>query len=275
MTIENILRAPSLLELANRLNCFLGQNGFCQRDMARLYGEVKQTYEHAIIEAFYESHPSWCVCDHGVASDIYLYRNWSKSRSINENKESLRKISESIRGDFNLSDERQITIKSVEQILTFLDKHYCFSDCVLKDRPLFILLLDCGHNLYNALCRTFTFQTEAVGCDIYMFRTRVGSQENLEYIFLHELGHVLASRLTGEFSAVPSSFLAINKMLLSDIQFADISRNAAEAFADTFAMSVLSHPELRHFDMFQNIPDELRALFNIYMRSEIQNLKKV
>ena len=90
-------------------------------------------------------------------------------------------------------------------------------------------------------------------------------------ILLHELGHVLNLRLTGDISAAPDDFLSFAEPFFPGLS-TKYRTSAPEFFAHCFAMGVASRPGLERYDAFLNIQNEHKQLFDAYMRSKIAQL---
>ena len=124
-----------------------------------------------------------------------------------------------------------------------------------------VFLPDCGHQTYDAFCRPYVFDNRAVVCDIflpYILRDKLATPES---IFLHELGHVLNVRLTGDIAQAPPAFLDFGEPFFPGLSTKHRSISG-ELFAHSFTMGVFSrHPELREFDPFTEVAPEDKQAF--------------
>jgi hypothetical protein len=69
-----------------------------------------------------------------------------------------------------------------------------------------------------------------------------------EYVFLHELGHVLQTSLTGSVDVVPEEFLRFDQTVGGQLKQGD--PDACEVFADLFAIAVMRGTALCSHDPF-------------------------
>ena len=88
-------------------------------------------------------------------------------------------------------------------------------------------------------------------------------------MFLHELGHVLNVRLTGDLTLAPPAFLEFGESFFPGLS--DRHRSVSgELFAHCFAMGVFSrHPELRELDPFTMVTVEDKQAFGQFMEAGI------
>ena len=92
----------------------------------------------------------------------------------------------------------------------------------------------------------------------YILRDKIATPES---IFLHELGHVVNVRLTGDVTQAPPAFLDFGEPFFPGLSTKHRSISG-ELFAHCFAMGVFSrHPELREFDPFTEVAPEDKQAF--------------
>lgn len=262
--VKELLQAPTLPELASRLNHCLQEDRLHQHDFNCIRKHLEFSYRRHLLDAFYSGHSSYCICTGAEATDIYLYRNWPASKSDKRNKKSLQKIAEQIQDDLLPAEGPQITPKAVHEILRFLEARYQFLRRVRKGTPLFIILPDCSHKNLNGLCRTHLCQGNQTDCEIYLFHSLKHREYSPEYVFLHELGHVLNLALTGTLEIVPNSFWEFAETLFPKLTLAH-QKSVSEIFADCFAMGVMSLPPMVQFDPFGSTPFECKQVLELYM----------
>ena len=84
-----------------------------------------------------------------------------------------------------------------------------------------------------------------------------------EYVFLHELGHVLHSVITGSVLTVPDEFIKFHNSIPDALHIEHGNMDALELFADTFAISVMRGTELSCYDPFhfEDAPNGMLELF--------------
>ena len=263
-----LLHVPTLPELASRIKICLQEDRMRQHDFDCLRKNLELSYKKCLLDAFYSGHASYCICTGAEATDIYLYRNWPASKSDRRNKKSLRQISEQIEDDLMPTRGTQITPTAVHKILALLEARYQFLQRVRKGKPLFIILPDCSHKNYNGLCRTHLCKRNQTDCEIYLFHSLEYHKYSPEFVFLHELGHVLNLALTGTLEIVPNGFLEFAEILFPNMTV-PYQKTVSEIFADCFAMGIMSLPPMARFDPFGSTRFECKQVIELYMLSLI------
>lgn len=162
-------------------------------------------------------------------------------------------------------------MRPLERIIRDLDEQDHFTAKVLGGEQILILSAGApiGASAHFAgltsikttlLTAIFTYSTDAED-----HGTSWGS------ILLHELGHVLNLRLTGDISAAPDDFLSFAEPFFPGLS-TKYRTSAPEFFAHCFAMGVASRRGLERYDAFPNIQKEHKQLFDAYTRSKIARL---
>ena len=104
-----------------------------------------------------------------------------------------------------------------------------------------------------------------------MFHAIKDIRTSPECTLLHELGHVLNVSRTGDIAILPDSFQKFNELLLRPEDCKVVMQEATEMYANVFAMAVLTAKELREFDRYGFIPDEVRSWMKKYIRYELSS----
>ena len=269
--VTELLQVPTLPELAYRIKHCLQEDRLHQHEFDCLREHLEFFYKKYRLDAFYSGHPSYCICTGAEATDIYLYRNWPASKSEKRNKKSLQQIAEQIQDELLPAEGAQITSESVHEILALLETRYQFLQRVRKGKPLFIILPECNHKNFNGLCRTHRCQGNQADYEIYLFHSLKHQEYSPEYVFLHELGHVLNLALTGTLEIVPNGFWELSEVLFPKLTSSH--QNAvSEIFADCFAMGVMSLSSMVQFDPFNSTRFECKQMIELYMQSLITTL---
>lgn len=82
---------------------------FSHHEYEQLHQELRARYEQQIMEAFMDRHPGWIVVEGNVACMMYLYRNWSFSKSVEENVTQLSALANDITENYDNCDDRFLT----------------------------------------------------------------------------------------------------------------------------------------------------------------------
>lgn len=244
-------------------------NFFSQKDYEQLHRELLTKYQQLIMEALLESHPNWSILWGNSACMMFLYRNWLFQKNAEGNAQQLLILAGEISVNYKHSSETFLTPEATKTTLQIVDQIYGFSNRILKDRHMFVFLLDAVHSKEDAFCRTFQLKNSGPCADIYMFSSIRDSVSTLPSVLLHELGHCVALALTGDTKTIPEDFPLLPSLLGLNIPHSDMS----EFFAHCFAMSLLYEPTLQQYDPFQIVPLEHKQLLRVYFKHKIDNHK--
>lgn len=263
--------ANNFCELASVLAELLSQDPPEKVKIKKLYSHIEQTYISAMSGAILDKHSQWCVQDHQRAAELYLYQNWPHGETGRDLISKLNMLVDQMESDFSPSEGEQLSVASIERILSYLDQQDHYSERVLKNGKLMILSAGCSHCQFDALSRPRIYQDDSFCCDIYLFHRKRDENSSLESILLHELGHVLNLSLTGDISAVPEDFFTFGELFFPGLS-TTYRNQASEFFAHCFSMGITSRPELQQYDAFPAIKLEHKKLFDTYMKSKITSL---
>lgn len=262
----------NFVELGEVLKILLSEQKISQKLISNLHDQAEHALIMAANEAIIDRHPGWIVCEGHRAAELYLCRNWRRSGKLDDEKERLRILTEQMKKDFVTAQNERVDLEVVEKIMRDLDEHDHFTAKVLGGEQLLILSAGCAHRRFSALCRPYIYQDDSFSCDIYLFqRTSEDRSTSWGSILLHELGHVLNLRLTGDISVVPDDFLSFAEWFFPGLS-TKYRTSAPEFFAHCFAMGVASRPGLECYDAFPDIQRKHKRLFDAYMQSKIARL---
>ena len=267
-----MLSINNFIELKENLEILLAEQNLSHELISGLHDQVEHTLIMAANEAIIDRHPGWILCEGRRAAELYLCRNWRRGGQLEDEKTRLRVLAEQMKKDFIAAQNERIDLRPLERIMRDLDEQNHFTAKVLGEEPLLILSAGCSQRCFSALCRPYIYQDDSFSCDIYLFqRTAEDHGTSWGSILLHELGHVLNLRLTGDISAAPDDFLSFAEPFFPGLS-TKYRTSAPEFFAHCFAMGVASRPGLERYDAFLNIQNEHKQLFDAYMRSKIAQL---
>jgi hypothetical protein len=118
---------------------------------------------------------------------------------------------------------------------------------VISQKPLYIFHLANSHKAFNSMSG-FGDGEEAGHGVIVMFHMK-DQDVSPEYVFLHELGHILQVAITQSPSVVPPVFLRFHNEI-GGAPLRESNPDAPEVFADTFAIAVMHGTELEKYNPF-------------------------
>lgn len=242
-----------------------------QAECKQLYSTLEDRCQHHYLNSLLSGHRNWYICEGASAVFTYLYRNWSYQSSLKANREYLVEIANHLQRDYFCANGQQITVQEITHILSILDKHYDFSQKVLGDALLYLMLPNDAHRTYDALCRPYTTPGGQWICDIILPHIQRDTKTNPGSILLHELGHLLNLKLTGSLLVLPEPFVQLDG-LMRTIQTAGSTEELSELFAHLFAMTMLRQPELKQYDSYPPLPEETQAVFTAYFQTLLARL---
>ena len=241
---------------------------YYQRDYEQLHQELSARCDQLIMEAFMDRHPGWSVVEGNAACMMYLYRNWSFSRRVEENVAQLSALANDITENYDDCDDSFLTAEVAAETMKVAERVYDFSKRVLCKQHLFIFLFHAKHRTEDSFCRCMNMTDGSVAADIYMMIPHKDLEATPQSMFLHELGHCVNIALTGNPETPPEDFALVTSLIGVNYDNCDV----AEFFAHCFAMSLLIEPELLSVDPFKMVPQNHKQLFRAYYQLKIQNL---
>lgn len=235
---------------------------YSQRDYEQLHQELCARCDQLIMEAFMDRHPRWSIVEGNAACMMYLYRNWSFSRRVEENVAQLSALANDITENYDDCDDKFLTAEAAAETIKVAERVYDFSKRVLREQHLFIFLFHAKHRTEDSFCRCMNMTDGSVAADIYMLIPHKDHETTPQSMLLHELGHCVNIALTGDPEIPPEDFALVMKLIGVDAVECDIP----EFFAHCFAMSLLIEPELLITDPFKMVPINHKQMFRDYFK---------
>ena len=242
-----------------------------QAECKQLYGTLEEHCQRHYLNSLLSGHRCWYICDGTSAVYTYLYRNWRYQNSLKANREYLMEIADHLQQDYFCADGPQITVQEIMHILSTLDECYNFSQKVLGHELLYLLLPNDAHRAYDALCRPYAIPDRHLTCDIILPHIRRDTKINPGSMLLHELGHLLNIKLTGSLLVLPEQFVQLDS-LMRTTQTENSIEQLSELFAHLFAMTMLRHSELKQYDSYSPLPEDIQAVFTAYFLNLLAGL---
>lgn len=165
------------------------------------------------------------------------------------------------------SEAEQIDIPTVLRVLAIVDELFSFSQ---KIHPVSISIVDAEMDGRNGESIA-VFGNHCSGA-IFLYRmwNNFDGKVTPASVLLHELGHQLHFRLTGELYKVPESFYHHLDSL--DADHSNLSEaDLLEVFADTFLLAVI-HKTKEFGDPFMEIPEDTKACCYYYICNILNSL---
>ncbi|MCL2163748.1 MAG: hypothetical protein FWH55_04975 [Oscillospiraceae bacterium] len=203
--------------------------------------------------------PKYSIIQSQFSIPSYLVTNGLALGKVRDLRKNIKKLIAAIDDTITKPSGNFLSVKKEEDILSVLTKKFPFWEVLSSSKPLLILNMNNSHRLFNSVCGT---DDEAKTFVIYMFNMKDNTVVP-EYVFLHELGHVLQIALTGSEKLVPEEFIQFNEALNKTNALKQGSYEAQEVFADTFAISVMHGTDLWRLEPF-NFSDSLNETFVMF-----------
>ena len=186
----------------------------------------------------------------------FLSSNGFMSGKAGETRRLIKSMVEDISQMISPAAGNVLTIEKEELILGIVDEKFAFWETVRMKEPLIVLNINNIHKALHSACVT---NEKATALIIYLFAVNDEAVPT-EYVFLHELGHILQVVLTGSAQVVPAEFMDMHFSLPGASLLDQQSETAANYFADAFAISAMRGTELAGCDPI-GFPDNLTETF--------------
>ncbi len=254
-----------LLELADHLDVFLDKLQKENNPMHRYESFYQSLLYH--LSRFNEL--GYQVFLGNSIAAPFLLTNWLLYDTGEDNYQHLRNLADKIRSLFEPSMAIGISEERVHQLMAHVEQRFGYCSSVLKDRPLRIIVSDDGFKEGNSLVMSLqiTGEVDYTERKDIVILTRPKDNISPEFVFLHELGHMLHLRLTQRYDIFtpPSSFdFIINQIFSKSIDKPDGIK--AELFAECFAMAALYNSKYSQYDYADYIKDEHKMLCYLYFK---------
>ena len=140
----------------------------------------------------------------------------------------------------------EITPQQIDMVIDIAQRRFSLIDILAPVTPLVIMRLNNANKRCNSMCGVIG-EGSGTRAILMMFSAR-NEENDLVYIFAHELGHAFHLALTHEAQIMPAKVDEFNE-LLGVTKVIPIS-DKIEVFADVFAMALLNCPELKVHNPF-------------------------
>lgn len=258
---EQLMQCIDIFKLADFLSVQLSskdkKRGTLSALFTNLYKQV-QTYN------FYVFADKFKVYDGRDATLIFLDNYWSYSKYVKDNKQSIENIISRINTEYQPNPFQNNDYSYIKPMMELVEKKYNYLSILNQKSKLHILVLDAIHNKWNSFHSATIYENGFVVSRIMLTHPKKNNKIPQEFIFPHELGHVLHTVITKKLQIVPKSFYSVMEIVFHKAN--DYPENQViEFFADCFAMSVLYNTEYEKFIPLDYVPRKDLALFEVYM----------
>lgn len=244
--VSCICDSMSLFSLADNVERFLHHVDSSQNRRK----ELEEAHHYVCMHEFYAKHDEYPACRvYGPQQSVlkYLTCYWHNNSSTKKEISCLYGIVSKIREFFVGIERPHISTEKIQALFDLADKKYGYTNYVIGDQKADILFLPHSHREWNSYyTATVRPKCEVLRDFIMLLSMPFDSATSPEFCFLHELGHLLHTRITKEIEKVPDSFNDFLAYIAPQTIFLEHAK--AEFFADCFASSVLYDTKYEQFD---------------------------
>lgn len=235
--VKCLLESEDLIGLAGNLL-------ICGEDLRRRRANyIFEEIYRLLLERVPAGGEAYYIADETNWVPIYLLLVWSPSDEISENIHCWHTLAEWLLMEFERTDRLQISENQIRAVMQHLERQYRFCTKILANRPAYFLVLPNRHKSTNSQYYV-DLALNIPNKEIILLLNIIEEGDQAEAIFLHELGHLLHTRLTGEQWVPPKSFDFLQQAMYNALDDCP-KREWCEYFADSFAVAALQDSSFR------------------------------
>ncbi len=266
-----IRRSKNLFELADNLEHFLtyiSKMPNKKQALLELYRQMDAAASFNVLQAEVST-TSYNIFNMSDSIPMYLKSYWTFQETSKQNIQVLTDIIYGIRSKMLPPQSPSLSIDLIVSLLEHIEKRFAFLSRILKESPLQILCLNHSHVEWNSFYSARVYDNGTIKDNIMLLCPRQETDCANEFIFLHEMGHVLHTRLTKSLWTPPKSFrLVQERMFLDGLGASD--KDASELFADCFAIASMFGSKFAKYNPYQFIDKEDNMFLMLYMAGLIK-----
>lgn len=248
--IFHICNCDSLFSLADNLESFLHYLDSTKNKKKALQALFQQINVHNFYSEF-EEHSSCRIYNAKASVLKYLTNYWQYNSAANKDVERLCSIIKQIRESFVNMERHLMAAEMINNLFALADEKYNFTNRVLSEKKVDVLLIENTHKEWNSFYSAVVNPGEEVLYDsIILSSIPFNSISSQEFCFMHELGHLLHTRITMKIEKAPKSFEQLLTTMHPSSNHISDSTNV-ELFANCFAGAVLYDTEYGSHDMLK------------------------
>ena len=265
---NKVLFSKDLFELANNLEQFItyaNDNPNKELEYFMLHQKMKgRIYDYSSGKA----KAPYVIYNEQESVLVYLANYWDIQMTCEKNIEIFSNVIEEIRTKLLAPNKTMISEDTIVTLLNYVDSVFSLYANVLNGRPLKILRLNHSHVEWNSFYSASIYVSGKID-DCIMMTHMNDTRFKSEFSFLHEVGHIIHTRLTGKLHTPPESFRLLHKILLSE-ELDSVPEGADERFANFFAIATLYNSPFAYCDPYEGIPPKEKERLLIYMYRLLQ-----
>jgi|GEM_PF-3049813 len=201
----------------------------------------------------------------------FILNTWTFRDNVEDNRNNLSELSRWIRATFTTPSGKQITEKQIVSMFNVAENKFLISERFLLQAPIDILLVNntCCHanSLYY-----INSNPNVVKKDLIVLTHVSDERVQPEFVFLHELGHMVHTRITQKEFVAPRSFDVLHPLIFKYSRMDPavppkrwLKKWFSECFSECFAIAVLHRSPYSELDYYTQISDEDKDFIGMYM----------
>ncbi|SHH56941.1 hypothetical protein SAMN02745823_00322 [Sporobacter termitidis DSM 10068] len=255
--LKKVIKSNDMLDLSKNLKAmdeFIKQSSESDIFYEELYSDIRR-----------------CVPEQNGAFHIWTGDEWATAYILYQwiipffnqwNKKRLVVISNYLEQKYIPAQGKIICPEMVRELLDFIELKYGFLSKLARN-PIDIFIVNNTTKSYNSFYN-FSFDLYGDVHDlIFLSSMRDTQQVTPEFVFLHELGHLIHTRLIKKGFTVPVSF----DFLTSQVRmFKDIENDEtlAELFCESFALAAFNRTPYEKYVMLDGVKQSDRDIISFY-----------
>jgi len=266
---NEIIKSGDLIKSGELLQRFVDECSNEKNKLKCIDLLYKQLGEFALPDYAMDFENKYYACEGANAIIKYLYFGLPRRKNSKESLQAIKEYADTIVARFyKPTSEQLITKNRIGEIIGYLDKEFNFCNKVFPKRKPIFAILDYANTHFNAES-LMTFENE--GADIYsihvfLYRTKQDTDSPYktfpEYVFAHELGHMLQTVKENQKPGTASQILTFIHKNLGLVKLDDMPpEDELEFLADTFSTGMLHQSPFAKYDPFKIIPNNYRDIY--------------
>ena len=267
--INAVISSRNLAELAINLDEFLQCLSLAPKK-TKAFIKLRQNVESEILRNIISMpYAPYSVFSSRPAVLMHLANYWQMRTATEENQAALIKIIDNIRNTIVAPKSDMISHNAIDSVMEHIESKFSFTTKVLK-KPLRILQFNHSHIEWHSLYSARIYESGEIDDLVILLCSMCNTEFDPAFTLLHELGHVLHTRITRKLMVPPESFDAVIHRMFFKKPF-ESDWEKSELFADCFAIASSHDCALIQRNPYNFIAEEDVTLLQYYMQYLIES----
>lgn len=191
----------------------------------------------------------------------YVLSNWGCYHEYDENQKELENIIGEIRNNIMIPQTKMISANIVHDLKKYIFSEFKYFEPVLSGNSIKIMFLNHEHREFSGIYSSNFHVSGYIRDKVFVFTAPKGGPSPV-FAVLHEMGHLLSTRITKSYHGLLESFEHIVVQL---IPYDERRENFDyELFANLFAEAVLIDSPFQSHKMFKDIHEDNIRVCKVY-----------